>query len=133
MQKEVKGYSNYQRNKYIQIKGPELTKYRIVVTTLILCGKFHDKYFPDYVFIDEAAQAMEPEVDCAVSLMKLGKHLVLAGDPKQLGPSCASTEAEKRGLGKVLYICMAKDNLFGMDDTFIVLSNQCQEGKYLKK
>lgn len=64
----------------------------------------NQKYFPDFVFIDEAAQAMEPEATVAIALLKLGKQLVLAGDPKQLGPICASTIAERYNLGKLFLI-----------------------------
>lgn len=55
---------------------------------------------PNYVFIDEAAQAMEPEVDIAISLMNSDGQLVLAGDPRQLGPYCGSKVAAKYKLGK---------------------------------
>lgn len=52
------------------------------------------------MFIDEAAQALEPEASCAIGLMSLGKQLILAGDPMQLGPICGSVFAEKYKLGK---------------------------------
>lgn len=67
---------------------------------LIFCFRLADKYQPDVVFIDEAAQATEPEAYCAVALLTPGKQLVLAGDPKQLGPVCCSVLANNRELGK---------------------------------
>lgn len=40
------------------------------------------------MFIDEAAQALEPEAVIAIGgILQTGGQLVLAGDPKQLGPS----------------------------------------------
>lgn len=64
-----------------------------------------DYYDADYVFVDEAAQATEPETAIAASLMSSGKQLILAGDPMQLGPICGSKVAEKYNLGmKYRYI-----------------------------
>lgn len=63
--------------------------------------RYSGQYHPDYVFIDEAAQALEPEADIAISTLLPGKQLVLAGDPKQLGPTCSSTAAAKLGLGSI--------------------------------
>lgn len=71
-----------------------------VVGKLIFCFRLADKYHPDIVFIDEAAQATEPEAYCAIALLTPGKQLVLAGDPKQLGPVCCSVLANERELGK---------------------------------
>lgn len=94
---DVKPFSNYAGGKYTKPAGFELMEFRIVVTTLILSGRYasNQKFYPDFVFIDEAAQALEPEADVAIALLKLGKQLVLAGDPKQLGPQCSSAVAEK--------------------------------------
>lgn len=55
--------------------------------------RFSGKYHPDIVFIDEASHASEPECNCAIALLTPGKPVVLAGDPKQLGPICFSTFA----------------------------------------
>ena len=51
------------------------------------------------MFVDEAAQAMEPEVDIAIGLMNSNGQLILAGDPRQLGPYCGSKIAAKYNLG----------------------------------
>ncbi|XP_026325447.1 putative helicase MOV-10 [Hyposmocoma kahamanoa] len=80
--------------------------YRILVTTLLHSAKYkHDKtnikLEISHLFIDEAAQALEPAALVPISnLLKSGGQLVLAGDPKQLGPVCISKEASDRGLGK---------------------------------
>lgn len=54
-----------------------------------------------HVFIDEAAQVIEPDVGIAVSdILSNGGQLVLAGDHKQLGPILNSKIAAEKGLGK---------------------------------
>ncbi|GJQ74697.1 hypothetical protein Trydic_g21548 [Trypoxylus dichotomus] len=92
---QIKAYSNYDGTKYTKITATQLYSYNIVITTLVLIGKYSGKYSPDHVFIDEAAQALEPEADIAVSMLQPNRQLVLAGDPKQLGPICASAAAAK--------------------------------------
>lgn len=70
----------------VPFRDSELKKYKIIVSTLVRAGKYNRIHHPDVVFIDEAAQAREPEACCAIALLKKGKQLILAGDPKQLGP-----------------------------------------------
>ncbi|KTG43417.1 hypothetical protein cypCar_00007987 [Cyprinus carpio] len=57
-----------------------------------------------HIFIDEAGQAMEPE--CIIGIAGLldpeKGQLVLAGDPKQLGPVLRSPLAQLHGLGQSL-------------------------------
>lgn len=64
-----------------------------------------------HVVVDEAGQASEPEVLCAITHTLArgaatagaagagGPRLLLAGDPRQLGPVIASPLALKHGLG----------------------------------
>ncbi|WP_242928093.1 AAA domain-containing protein [Pontibacter vulgaris] len=54
----------------------------------------------DTVFIDEAAQALEPA--CWIPISRANR-VVLAGDHCQLPPTVKSFEAEKKGLGKTLF------------------------------
>ncbi len=54
----------------------------------------------DTVFIDEAAQALEPA--CWVPITR-AKRVVLAGDHHQLPPTVKSFQAEKGGLGLTLF------------------------------
>ena len=55
----------------------------------------------DYIFLDEAGKASEPETMIPLLGLRPGKTtLVLAGDPMQLGPIVISTEADRLGLGK---------------------------------
>ena len=55
---------------------------------------------PVQVLVDEAAQAVEPEVLIPLSLSP--KRLLLAGDPQQLGATICSHVADKAGLGRPL-------------------------------
>ena len=58
------------------------------------------------MFIDEAGHAVEPEALVALSGIIGSKPLgqvVIAGDPKQLGPILRSPLAIKYGLGKIWY------------------------------
>lgn len=76
------------------------TQSRIVVTTCIQAGslyEFNDRF--DYIFIDEAGHASEPEVMIALGLLHRNGCVVLAGDPRQLGPICVSRAADECGLG----------------------------------
>lgn len=97
-------YSNHIEETCYKIVAPdELLQYRIIISTLIHIGKYTRKYHPDVVFVDEAAQACEPEVDCAIAMLakdNASRQIILAGDPHQLGPSLSSKVSEKYGLGK---------------------------------
>lgn len=58
-----------------------------------------------YVYIDECGQATEPEVLIPIAGLITSQesscsgHLVLAGDPQQLGPILSSQLAKDFGLG----------------------------------
>lgn len=82
-----------------------LMKYTVVVTTLVSAGRLVSGGIPvghfSHVFVDEAGQAVEPECVIAIAgLLSPGNgQLVLAGDPKQLGPILRSPLASQYGLG----------------------------------
>lgn len=79
------------------------SEYRIVVTTCIQAGalnQFSESF--DYVFIDEAGHANEPECLIPIGLINKEGAVVLAGDPHQLGPVCISHVAAAAGLGSSL-------------------------------
>lgn len=82
-------------------------KQRIIVSTIGSVGhllemKKKSGWFT-HVFLDEAAQATEPETLQLLSLVSGGSGVsVLVGDPYQLGPICISPEAKRLGLGKPL-------------------------------
>uniref|UniRef100_A0A3Q4B1I1 RNA helicase n=1 Tax=Mola mola TaxID=94237 RepID=A0A3Q4B1I1_MOLML len=82
----------------------ELMEYRIMVTTLYTAGRLVSADLPKghftHVFVDEAGHAIETE--CLIPLAGLlhaeSGQVVLAGDPKQLGPIVRSHFALKYGL-----------------------------------
>ncbi|ESN95546.1 hypothetical protein HELRODRAFT_86659, partial [Helobdella robusta] len=83
------------------------SNYRIIVCTLATSGRLVTANLKSghfsYVFIDEIGQATEPEAliplagICEPDVADV--HVVIAGDPKQLGPVLRSTTAIKFGLG----------------------------------
>uniref|UniRef100_A0A8C0H7L7 RNA helicase n=1 Tax=Chelonoidis abingdonii TaxID=106734 RepID=A0A8C0H7L7_CHEAB len=89
----------------------KLQYYRVIITTLVTAGRLVTAGFPDghftHVFVDECGHAVEPE--CLVAIAGIlttmdretntnGGQLVLAGDPKQLGPILRSPLAIDHGL-----------------------------------
>ncbi|XP_075997327.1 putative helicase mov-10-B.1 [Genypterus blacodes] len=82
-----------------------LMTYTIIVTTMVTAGRLVSGGIPaghfTHVFVDEGGQAVEPECVIAIAGLLCPKtsQLVLAGDPKQLGPILRSPLALKHGLG----------------------------------
>jgi len=90
----------------------QLAKYKVLITTLVTAGKLVSAMFPtnhfQHVFIDEAAQATEPETCVALAGLVTPhtmstqsgacSQIVMAGDPKQLGPIVRSPIADKFGM-----------------------------------
>ena len=81
----------------------EIMKYKVVVTTLVNAGRLLSAGIPKehftHLFIDEAGHATEPEAMIPIGLIDPAKgKIVLAGDPKQLGPVLRSPIALKHGL-----------------------------------
>merc|ERR1719186_713093 len=107
---DILNVSNVERmsgNSFSYPAVEELTKYRVLVVTLVTAGRLVSSGIPkghfSHVFIDEAGQATEPEALIALAGI-LDKEaldktcLVLAGDPKQLGPVLRSQWSIKHGL-----------------------------------
>lgn len=82
----------------------QLAQFRVVVST---CGSASFAFgvgLPPghftHIFVDEAAQATEPETMTAMKAMTTpSTQVVLSGDPKQLGPIIRSSVARDLGLG----------------------------------
>ncbi|GAA6013532.1 hypothetical protein JCM11491_006112 [Sporobolomyces phaffii] len=79
-----------------------LSKYRVIVTTCISASILREIGLKQghfsHIFIDEAGQATEPEAFLPLSLAAKGTSVVLAGDPKQLGPIVRSPVVKTLGL-----------------------------------
>ncbi|KAH6808908.1 P-loop containing nucleoside triphosphate hydrolases superfamily protein [Perilla frutescens var. frutescens] len=82
----------------------DLEQYRIIVSTYSSACLLHAEgvrrgHF-SYIFLDEAGQASEPDTMVPIAhLYSRNTVLILAGDPRQLGPVVFSSEAEVHGLG----------------------------------
>ncbi|XP_066149742.1 putative helicase mov-10-B.1 isoform X1 [Euwallacea fornicatus] len=100
---------------FIQSNVLKLNKIRVVVTTLVFAGRFTREYHPDVLFVDEAAQAREPEVCCAIGLLAKNKQLILAGDPMQLGPVINSELCKKYKLDISLLERLMQHDLYQID------------------
>ncbi|XP_053313560.1 helicase MOV-10 [Spea bombifrons] len=106
---------------YVYPCKDKLKTYRVIITTLTTAGRLVSADFPkdhfSHVFIDESGHAVEPE--CVIAIAGLlnvmnpqskGGQLVLAGDPKQLGPILRSPLAIEHGLDKSLLERLMTEN-----------------------
>jgi len=110
---QLKKCSNYESDFYYPSKEM-IMKYAVVVVTLATAGRLVTGGIPaghfSHLFIDESGHAVEPEALIPVAGLftsEKEKHillgqLVLAGDPKQLGPLLRSPVAITLGLGTSL-------------------------------
>ncbi|KAI5610195.1 putative helicase mov-10-B.2, partial [Silurus asotus] len=102
----------------------DLMTYKIVVTTVVTAGRLVTGGLPaghfTHIFVDEAGHAVESETIIAIAglLNAEGGQVVLAGDPRQLGPILRSPYAIKYGLGlSLLQRLMTKNPLYMRTDT----------------
>lgn len=82
-----------------------IMQYRIFISTLSSLGSLmHIKFMPDHfthVIIDEAGQTVETESLVPITFISRNKgQVILAGDPKQLGPVIISQVAKMTGYDK---------------------------------
>ncbi|XP_064589098.1 helicase MOV-10 [Zonotrichia leucophrys gambelii] len=104
-----------EQSSYVYPSKKRLSHYRIIITTLVTAGRLVSANFApgffSHVFIDECGHAVEPESIVAIAGLLApmdeennpnGGQLVLAGDPKQLGPVLTSPLAIQYGLGTSL-------------------------------
>ncbi|NXA96964.1 SDE3 helicase, partial [Melanocharis versteri] len=127
-----------EQSSYVYPNKEHLRRYRIIITTLVTAGRLVSANFPpgffSHVFIDECGHAVEPESVVAIAGLLApmdqetnpnGGQLVLAGDPKQLGPVLTSPLAIQHGLGTsllerlMLHNPLYKKSSGGYDPQFI--------------
>uniref|UniRef100_A0A8C1M2L5 RNA helicase n=1 Tax=Cyprinus carpio TaxID=7962 RepID=A0A8C1M2L5_CYPCA len=123
--------SNVEGNTIIFPCKEDLMCYKILVSTLVTAGRLVSGGFPighfSHIFVDEAGHAVEPEAIISVAGLLNAKtgQLVLAGDPKQLGPILRSPFAIKYGLGlSLLERLMTQNELYqkgttGYDNRYV--------------
>ncbi|XP_056129615.1 putative helicase mov-10-B.2 [Lampris incognitus] len=112
---ELKACSNLVGDTYTFPCKEDLMEFKIIVTTLLTAGRLVTGGIPPghftHVFVDEAGHAVETE--CIVPLAGLlqaeSGQVVLAGDPKQLGPILRSPLALKFGMGVSLLERLMRD------------------------
>ncbi|XVF57304.1 hypothetical protein PTKIN_Ptkin06aG0194600 [Pterospermum kingtungense] len=102
-----------------------LKRYRIIISTYMSSSLLYTEgvnrgHF-SHIFLDEAGQASEPESMVPIAnLCRKETVVVLAGDPKQLGPVIFSKDAHALGLGKSylerLFEC---ESYYNEDDNFV--------------
>ncbi len=101
----------------------------VVATTLIgLSHKLLEGFHFQTVIVDEASQALEPEVWNAILC---ANRIILVGDPKQLPPVVKSTDAKKDGLEITLLDLLAPSithsrmlrQQYRMNDQILAFSN----------
>ncbi|KAL0819791.1 hypothetical protein ABMA28_007830 [Loxostege sticticalis] len=125
----VSNGTNYEN--FYSVSNVQMSTYRVVVTTLSHAAKYASnrsqashKLQMSHLFIDEAAQASEPATLIPTTgLLVPAGQLVLAGDPRQLGPVCISFEASKRGLGQSLLerLKTTYENLYTDNSDYITM------------
>ncbi|CAG8510498.1 12307_t:CDS:2 [Dentiscutata erythropus] len=93
---------------------------KVVVTTCITAGLLHalGRTKPyTHIFVDEAGQALEPEILTALQNGTKDTKIILAGDPKQLGPFVYSKIAKDHGLGQSLIERLVETSYYDFSDT----------------
>lgn len=122
--KVLENNSNVEGENIIFPCKEDLMPYKIVVCTLVTAGRLVSGGFPvghfSHIFVDEAGHAVEPEIVISVAGLLNAEtgQLVLAGDPKQLGPILRSPFAIKYGLGlSLLERLMTQNELYQKGDT----------------
>ncbi|PWA73276.1 RNA helicase SDE3 [Artemisia annua] len=114
----------------------KLARFRVIISTyssaaLLYAEGLQTGHFT-HIFLDEAAQASEPETMVPIShFYRRDTVVVLAGDPVQLGPVIFSKEAENSGLG-VSYMERLCESKFYKDGnqnyvTKLVRNYRCHE------
>jgi helicase MOV-10 len=99
----------------------------IVITTISLAARFSfigiQKGYFDVLCVDEAGHATEPEaIAVASTLMDFNKEsrpgqMILAGDPKQLGPIVTSTVCAKFGMALSYMERLTQRDAYARSDT----------------
>ncbi|CAG0899618.1 unnamed protein product [Cyprideis torosa] len=101
---ELIPFSNMDDDGQVSFESREsLMDYQVIICTLITAGRLAQAVFPEghftHLIIDEVSQATEPDAVVALNAVRKRKgyrepHVILAGDPRQLGPVVFSPLAE---------------------------------------
>ena len=103
---EVRKYTYRLDDKFFSVPATNrIQHFKVVVSTCvsssILSGVRVPRGHFTHIFIDEAGYATEPEAMVSIKMLADSKtNVILAGDPKQLGPVIRSPVARELGLQK---------------------------------
>ena len=107
--KRVNKYANIENEEYVGISYEVLQQCRVIVTTTVACGSLvplnerrRAKSLFSHIFIDEAAQVIEPEACIALSLAGANTKIALAGDIHQSRPLVLSKYGKMYNLDQSL-------------------------------
>ncbi|XP_065066981.1 putative helicase MOV-10 [Rhopilema esculentum] len=104
---DLKSYCKIENNLFAMPSLEEIDNYRAVVCTMTTAGRIVSmgvgKMFFTHIFLDECGQSVEPEALIPLAGLlspenEKGGQIVLAGDPRQLGPVLRSPIAIEHGL-----------------------------------
>uniref|UniRef100_A0A672P2Z6 RNA helicase n=1 Tax=Sinocyclocheilus grahami TaxID=75366 RepID=A0A672P2Z6_SINGR len=119
----LKNNSNLEGEMIVFPCKEDLMCYKILVSTLVTTGRLVSGGFPvdhfSHIFVDEAGHAVELETIISVAGLLNAEtgQLVLAGDPRQLGPILRSPLAINHGLDiSLLERLMTQNDLYKKDN-----------------
>ncbi|CAI2163418.1 3785_t:CDS:2 [Funneliformis geosporum] len=122
LDQKLHSYCVIQNGKYEIPNVTYIEARQIIVTTCITAGTVYSlgrtKEYT-HIFIDEAGQALEPEIVTALQNASENTKIIIAGDPKQLGPLVRSSIALELGLGKSLIERLEESEFYDFSDTSI--------------
>jgi hypothetical protein len=90
----------------------ELERYRIIITTFITSLYMKDPGLFTHIFIDEGAQAREPECVAAFRFATPDTKIVIAGDSKQVGPRTSVLGGDARNNGLAVSLLERLQSLY---------------------
>lgn len=97
----------YYNREIIKIEKKVLNNADVICSTCATAGDVRLKKIKfDYLLVDEATQAIEPEI--LLPILKGPKQVILIGDHMQLGPVVINKEAAVAGLNRSLFERMVK-------------------------
>ncbi|XP_065103210.1 putative helicase mov-10-B.2 [Paramisgurnus dabryanus] len=115
--------SNVEGNMIVFPCKEDLMSHKILVSTLVTAGRLVSGGFPvghfTHIVVDEAGHALESELIISVAGLLNAEtgQLVLAGDPRQLGPILRSPIAINHGLDvSLLERLMTRNDLYKKDE-----------------
>ena len=123
--------AKYVDGAFVLPKAEEILSYDIVVTTSSSAGYLVSMGLNEeftHIFVDEAGEAMIPEIMIPISLKSENTSIILAGDPKQLGPIIRSPVALEYGLDVSLIERLIQERLNGLHKENPSLSDMLKVG-----